>query len=101
MHRRQFLLSSNLAPLLPLGAQARPDRGGMKITDIKTFLVGLERRNLVFGKVETDQRIRGIGEAYSCGPVEATVAVIHDFKRWIVGQDPRNIEYLWALMYNM
>ena len=51
-------------------------------------------------KVETDQGIHGIGEAYSAGPDEATVATIHDFKRWLVGQDPRNIEHLWAMMYN-
>jgi len=99
MHRRDFLLSSGIAPLVPLGAQAQAS-GGIKITDIKTFVVGLATRNLVFVKVETDQKIDGIGEAYSCGPDEATVAVIHDFKRWLVGQDPRNIEYLWALMYN-
>ena len=51
-------------------------------------------------KVETDQGIHGIGEAYSCGPDEATVAAVQDFKRWLVGQEPRNIEHLWATMYN-
>ena len=50
--------------------------------------------------METDQGIHGIGEAYSCGPDEATVATINDFKRWLVGQDPRNIEHLWAMMIN-
>ena len=100
MHRRAFLLGSSLAPLLPLGAQAQPARGGLRISDIKTFVVGLPTRNLVFVKVETEQGIHGIGEPYSCGPDEATVAVIQDFKRWLVGQDPRNIEYLWAMMYN-
>jgi galactonate dehydratase len=100
MHRRDFLLASSAAPLAPLAAEAAPARGGLKITDIKTFVVGLANRNLVFVKVETDQQIHGIGEAYSCGPDDATVAVIQDFKRWLVGQDPRNIEHLWALMYN-
>jgi galactonate dehydratase len=76
-----------------------PGRPGIKITDIKTFLVGLGR-NHVFVKVQTDQGINGIGEAYSCGPDQATVAVIADFKDWLVGQDPRNIEYLWATMHN-
>jgi len=40
----------------------------LKITDIKTYLVGVGSRNLVFVKVETDQGIHGIGEAYSYGP---------------------------------
>lgn len=75
-------------------------RPALKITDIKTFLVGVGNRNLVFVKIETDQGIHGIGEAYSAGPDEATVATIADFKRWLVGQDPRNIEHLWAMMYN-
>jgi galactonate dehydratase len=28
------------------------------------------------------------------------VATILDFKSWLVGKDPRNVEYLWATMYN-
>jgi galactonate dehydratase len=75
-------------------------RSDIKITDIKTFLVGVGSRNLCFVKVETNQGIHGIGEAYSCGPDEATVATINDFKRWLVGQDPRNIEHLMAMMMN-
>ena len=54
----------------------------------------------MFVKVETDQGIHGVGEAYSCGPDDATAATIADFKRWLVGQDPRNIERLWAMMMN-
>src|SRR4051794_28326692 len=69
-------------------------RGALRITDIKTFLVGVGRRNLLFVKVETDQGISGVGEAYSCGPDQATVATIHDFKTWLVGKDPRDIEHL-------
>ena len=80
-------------------AAPAPGRPEIRITDIKTFLVGLGR-NHVFVKVETDQGIHGIGEAYSCGPDQATVAAIDDFKDWLVGQDPRNIEHLWAMMYN-
>jgi galactonate dehydratase len=80
----------------PAGASGR---SGIRITDIKTYLVGLGR-NFVFVKVETDQGLSGIGEAYSCGPDQATVAAIHDFKDWLVGKDPRDVEYLWATMYN-
>src|SRR5437667_12781762 len=101
MKRRDFLIQTSLAPLLPAAGQpAPPGRRDLTITDIKSYLVGAGSRNLVFVKVETDQGIHGIGEAYSCGPDEATVAVINDFKRWLVGQDPRNIEHLWATMNN-
>ncbi len=71
----------------------------MKITDIKTFLVNIGR-NLIFVKVCTDEGIEGIGEAYSVGPDDATVATIHHFKDWLVGRDPTDIEHLWQLMYN-
>ncbi|HYM13452.1 MAG TPA: enolase C-terminal domain-like protein, partial [Bryobacterales bacterium] len=114
MKRREFLAGSG-APLLGAAALAQAPRtssggagspvsyGGrpaIKITDIQTHMVGVGGRNLIFVKVLTDQGIHGIGEAYSVGPDEATVAAIADFKRWIVGMDPRNIEYIWAFMYN-
>ena len=71
----------------------------LKITDVQAFLVNAGR-NYVYVKVSTDQGIHGWGEAYSAGPDPATVATVLDFKEWLVGKDPRNIEYLWATMYN-
>lgn len=71
----------------------------MTITDVKTYLVRPDYRNLIFVKVITDDGIEGIGEAYSCGPDEATVKVIEDFARWLIGRDPMDREGLWALMY--
>lgn len=71
----------------------------LKITDVQAFIVNAGR-NYVYVKVSTDQGIHGWGEAYSAGPDEATVATVRDFKDWLVGKDPRNIEYLWATMYN-
>jgi galactonate dehydratase len=71
----------------------------LRITDVQPFLVNVGR-TLVYVKVTTDQGIYGWGEAYSCGPDEATAATIRDFKEWLVGKDPRNVEYLWATMYN-
>ena len=129
MKRRFFLKSAGLMAAAPFVAAAqqtggRGGRGGMtrgsitsgglqplnggkigntpamKITDIKTFLVGAGGRNWVYVKVLTDQGIFGIGEAYSAGPDEATVKVIEDFKSWLVGNDPRNVQYLFDLMYN-
>jgi galactonate dehydratase len=108
MRRRHFLMSTGVATagVGTLGAAAGQQAPGLpagrpeiRITDVRTFLVGMGRNHL-FIKVETDQGIHGIGEAYSCGPDQATVAAVHDFKDWLVGQDPRNIEHLWAMMYN-
>jgi len=101
MKRREFLTTPAAAAVPVLAAPAQVGtRPAIKITDIKSFLVGAGGRNWVFVKVETDQGIHGIGEAYSCGPDEATVAALNDFKRWLVGQEPRHIEHLWATMYN-
>ena len=107
MRRRQFIESAGVAaaaaPLSAVPFQAPApmgDQPAIKITDIKTFLVWSGGRNWIYVKVLTDQGIYGIGEAYSCGPDEATVKVIEDYKLWLVGQDPRNIQYLWDLMYN-
>jgi hypothetical protein len=86
--------------LQPLDGGKIGNTPAMKITDIKTFLVGAGGRNWIYVKVLTDQGMFGIGEAYSAGPDEATVKVIEDFKLWLVGQDPRNVQYLFDVMYN-
>jgi galactonate dehydratase len=69
----------------------------VKITDIQTFIVG---SSSVLLRVLTDEHLQGTGEAYRIGPDEAVVKTIHDFKDWLIGQDPMRIEYLWRLMYN-
>jgi galactonate dehydratase len=106
MKRRDFLVQGGSIGL-PLQAQAMSQasprytgKPELKIADIQSFLVDAGGRNLCFVKVLTDAGIFGFGEAYSVGPDEATVATIKDFKGWLVGKDPRNVEYLWATMYN-
>lgn len=106
MKRRDFLVQGGTIGL-PLQAQAMSQasprytgKPELKITDIQSFLVNAGGRNLCFVKVLTDAGIYGFGEAYSVGPDEATVATIKDFKGWLLGKDPRNVEYLWATMYN-
>ena len=106
MERREFLASA--AASVPLQAAAAQQQvpppsynGGtaLKITDLQVFVV-YAGRNYVYVKVLTDQGIHGWGEAYSAGPDQATAATVLDFKDWLVGKDPRNIEYLFATMYN-
>ena len=72
----------------------------MKISRIETFLVHPDHRNLVFVRIQTDEGLHGVGEAYSAGPDDATAAVIADFESWLIGRDPLDVEFLWQLMYN-
>ncbi|HLZ07769.1 MAG TPA: galactonate dehydratase [Chloroflexota bacterium] len=72
----------------------------MKITTIETFPVDVNGRNLIFLKVNTDEGITGVGEAYSVGPDLATVETIRYFADWLAGEDPGNVEHLWARLYN-
>ncbi len=71
----------------------------MKITHSTVHIVNMGHRNIPFVRIDTDEGIHGIGEAYSCGPDQATVKVIEDFSEWLRGRDPRDIEKLWHLMY--
>jgi len=106
MMRREFIAAGG-AMGLPLQAAAAMQQSAprymgnpqLKITDVQVFVVNAGR-NYVYVKISTDQGIHGWGEAYSAGPDEATAATVRDFKEWLVGKDPRNIEYLWATMYN-
>ena len=105
MNRRDFLAGGSLVGL-PFQAAAMPQtaprytgKPELTITDVQAFVVNAGR-NYVYVKVSTDSGLHGWGEAYSAGPDEATAATVRDFKDWLVGKDPRNVEYLWATLYN-
>jgi len=91
---------NSLAPTEAPDSPARTGGTRVKITRINTHLVNSSHRNLLFVQVETDEGLVGVGEAYSCGPDDATERVIHDFEEWLVGRDPQEVERLWQLMYN-
>ena len=105
MNRRDFLAGTAAAvPFQAAVAQQAPAPryGGkpeLKISDVQAFVVNAGR-NYVYVKVSTDAGIHGWGEAYSAGPDQATLATILDFKSWLVGKDPRNVEYLFSTLYN-
>jgi galactonate dehydratase len=79
----------------------------MKLTDIKTFVVGnppphFGGRYFVFVKITTDTGVSGIGEAY-CVPFEPHLVakMIEDvFARYAAGNDPHDIENLWRRVYS-
>jgi galactonate dehydratase len=64
----------------------------LKITEINTFLVGNPWKNWLFVRVETDDGIHGIGEG-TLGQLSRTVdAAIHEFKPFVIGFEPFQIE---------
>lgn len=79
----------------------------MKITDVKTFVVGnpppgYGGRFWVFVKLTTDDGVSGIGEAYAI-PFHPKVAaqMIEDVcARYVIGRDPFKIETLWRIVYS-
>jgi galactonate dehydratase len=72
----------------------------MKITAIKTQVVNAQLRNWIFVRVETDQPgLYGLGEATLEFQTRAVAGAIEDLALLIVGEDPRNIEHLWQVMF--
>ena len=86
----------------------------MRITDVRTVAVEVTLPKPVFDanytmatkpallvEVETDQGLVGLGEAaHFGGPMASTAQVIeHELRDYLIGQDPRQIEYLWELMH--
>jgi 2-dehydro-3-deoxyphosphogalactonate aldolase len=79
----------------------------MKITDVKTFVVGVPPphfggRYWVFLKLDTDSGVVGYGEVYSVPFHPHLVAkMIEDVcARHVIGADPFQIERLWRIIYS-
>ncbi|TVR57192.1 MAG: mandelate racemase/muconate lactonizing enzyme family protein [Spirochaetaceae bacterium] len=71
----------------------------MKITDIKTFVVGNPWKNWVFLKVYTDEGLTGLGEATGGLATKPHVADIEELARHAIGEDPRNPSAIYHKMY--
>lgn len=70
----------------------------MKITALRTVVVGNPWKNWLFVVLETDEGLRGLGEGtlgLSTKPVEAA---LHEVSRFVVGEDPLRIPALWERM---
>ena len=66
----------------------------MKITDVKTYLVGNPWKNWLFTRVETDDGIHGVGEG-TCNAFGKTVeAAVHELSPFIIGMDPFQVEVI-------
>ncbi len=71
----------------------------MKITQIKTFLVGMTGHNVILVKVETDEGLFGIGEASLAGRDRGVLGILEHLRELLVGRDPARIEDTWQELY--
>ncbi|MCX6048692.1 MAG: mandelate racemase/muconate lactonizing enzyme family protein [Chloroflexi bacterium] len=71
----------------------------MKITDIKTFVVGNPWKNWVFIKLETDAGISGLGEATGGLSTKPALGDLEELTRHIIGEDPCHPERLWYKLH--
>ena len=71
----------------------------MKITGIEPILAG---GRYLFVKVHTDEGLVGLGECGAWAYQEATVSVLKQMEKMILGQDPLRTEFIWnALSRNL
>src|SRR6476659_6543103 len=80
----------------------QPLQSGLKVTGMKVFGVSLtptSDRPYVFCKLETNQGLVGWGEGTLEGKAGATMACIEDFREFVVGADPMQVEHIWQSMY--
>ena len=86
-----------------LGAEAFQGVGSkVKITNMKAFGVSLtpdSDRPYVFVKLETDAGVVGWGEATLEGKAGAVIECVKDFKEFVIGSDPMQVEHHWQSMY--
>ena len=78
----------------------------MKITDVKTFVVGnppphFGGKYFIFLKLTTDSGITGVGEVYTAtfGPHVVAKMIEDVCERHVIGTDPFKIEKLWRNVY--
>ena len=75
---------------------------GLKVTGLKVFGVSLtpdSDRPYVFVKIETNQGLVGWGEGTLEGKAQAAMSCIEDFRDFLIGKDPMQVEHHWQSMY--
>ncbi|MFN0106559.1 MAG: galactonate dehydratase [Bryobacteraceae bacterium] len=102
--RAADMCGCSLAPQAALGAGAFVNVGSkIKITKVKVFGVSLSPdsdRPYVFVKLETNQPgLHGWGEGTLEGKAAAVIACVEDFKEFLIGADPMQVEHHWQSMY--
>ncbi|MGC8882531.1 MAG: mandelate racemase/muconate lactonizing enzyme family protein [Bryobacteraceae bacterium] len=94
-NRRSFLASAFALPTLARAVQqqAPPSRRPkLRITDVRTAQVMAHGLQLHV-RIYTDQGLYGHGEGTDA--VQGGAGIVRMFRRFLVGQDPLNVEALW------
>ena len=72
----------------------------MKISKVTPMVLGTEWRNLTIVKVETDDGLVGVGECRALNRTDGVLGYLSEAApRYILGEDPFNIESLVARMF--
>jgi len=74
----------------------------LRVTGMKVFGVTMSAgsdRPYVFVKLETNQGLVGWGEGTLEGKAGAVIACVNDFRDFVIGADPMQVEHIWQSMY--
>jgi galactonate dehydratase len=71
----------------------------MKITAVKTYIVGNPWKNWIFVQVLTDEGLTGLGEATGGLATKPNLGDVEELARFVIGEDPRHPDRLWNKMY--
>jgi galactonate dehydratase len=71
----------------------------MKITELKTFVVGNPWKNWIFVKLYTDEGLTGLGEATGGLATKPNLGDVEELTRFVIGEDPRHPDKIWQKMY--
>jgi galactonate dehydratase len=110
LDRRDFLVSAATAAAGGLGLLSGPGsrfalareearKAKLKVTDLKTIVVNAGGKNYVFVKVVTNRGLVGLGEGSITSKARTVEQAILEHRRYLVGQDPTDIEMHWQAMY--
>jgi len=64
----------------------------MKITDIRTYIVGNPWKNWLFVQLDTDEGLTGLGEGTLNGFAKTVETAVHELKPLVLGMDPFDVE---------
>ena len=94
LSRRRFLQTASAAALVPFRALAAPERGRVKITDIKVMVLQGPRTYTLI-KVLTDSGLYGIGEGYG-SPAVGVKEGVFELRPYFIDKDPLEIDALYT-----
>src|ERR1700674_1442274 len=94
LSRRRFLETLSGGALASFHALAAPERGRVKITDIKVMMLQGPRTYTLI-KVLTDAGVYGIGEGYGSPGVGIKEGVL-ELRPYFIGKDPLEIDALYT-----